>query len=363
MLKDDLAIAVAASGCAIILWRLGIVRNKRPLSVPHSRYITQSIEIIVPARNEAQVIALLLESLCQLNDPNFEIIVVNDQSSDATGAIADKFPVKLVNVETKPDGWVGKSWACHLGAFQATGDLLLFTDADTTHNADSLTYARAAMQANDWGMCSTLPYHMCPARWETLLGPFHLLLLLVTAPWQKASRVRLFAIGQYLMFRRHAYEQMGGHESVRGEPAEDLALAKRCLVLGFAYGVIADRCLYKVRMYASFASFWQGWRRNFLLGMRQSHWKQSIEVVVVVAALISLYIQPLRWPVIALGALSLAAFAYRQRQLGDFSILGVLCLPLSLSLFMLISFAAVADRLLRRSVVWKGRVINLRTGL
>lgn len=317
------------------------------------------VSIIVPARNEALVLGDLLSSLQAIDYPDFEIIVVDDNSDDGTAAIAKRAEgrrVGLVEGRMKPTDWGGKQWACHQGAQAATGDILLFTDADTVHAPDSLRRSVSEMVANDASMLSCLPYHSGTSWWERLSGPFHVLLLTITAPWGTPRPRRLFAIGQYLMFTRTAYDRIGGHEAVKTDLVEDLPLANLCLSNGLNYRVLRNATpLFHVRMYATFADFLRGWRRNFRAGLSAGTWRAPLEVVAIMAALVGagnggLWILGLASYVVAVTLMARA-----QRRLGRFSILGAVFFPFGAGLFCVATLLAVFDMTARRPTLWKGR--------
>lgn len=311
------------------------------------------VSIIVPARNEEKTLPLLLDSLTRLDYPDFEVIVLNDNSTDDTSTIAEQFPVTLIQGLPKPEDWFGKPWACHQASQIAKGEYLLFTDADTIHEEAGLKLAIEHMISTKAQGMSALPYHLNPASWEKLLGPFQSFLIALTHPYGRAKDKRLFAIGQYLLFEAQFYRAMGGHETIKVEAIDDLALGRLTLAKKGKWSVWRDRPLFKVRMYATVNDFIKGWRRNFRGGFRHNSKLSAVEVTAYMMALTAV-----RDPsIVTLGItlLSLGLFAFTQRRIGNFSILGVLLFPLSLIAFTLITLLAVFDLIFRKPLVWKNR--------
>ncbi len=328
-------------------WRPGI---RFEAALPLQDWPT--VSIVVPARNEVRILPRLLDSLLALDYPQFEVVVVDDQSDDGTGDLVRlRSDTRLVVVSgaPKPSSWGGKQWACHQGGRVATGSLLLFTDADTVHEPDSLRRAVQAMTTSQAGMLSCLPYHEGTALWERLSGAFHVLLLTVTAPLAKARPGRVYAIGQYLLFQRHAYDLIGGHESVKDSLVEDLPLANACLRKGVRYEVVGTGApFFRVRMYDSLPEFLRGWRRNFRAGLGESSLLAPLEMTAMIAALAgSGGLAP------AVVAVLLVALA--QRRLGRFSVWGALAFPWGVALLCAATALAASDMMTGRATVWKGR--------
>ena len=230
------------------------------------------VTAIVPARNEEAVIAACVESLA--GQPEItEIVVVNDESSDRTGEIvrdlAQKISrLKLAQVQGVPTGWVGKNYAASVGASQAIGDWLLFTDADAELLPGAVRRALQLAQEHSAALVSFSPEQVTERWYEKALIPFvycrlarHYSFDAVNDPASDAAA----ANGQFLMMRREAYNAIGGHTQVAGEVLEDVALARRAKAAGFRLWFGSGAGLVRVRMYRSFAAMWGGWRKNLYL--------------------------------------------------------------------------------------------------
>lgn len=321
-----------------------------------SGFTWPTVSIVIPARNEEMTLPVLLSSLERLDYPHYEIIVVDDRSEDETSAVVQRFAkVRLVNGASRPADWAGKPWACHQGALAATSDILLFTDADTSHRPDSLKRAVFTLKAREATLLSSLPYHRGKGWWEKLLGPFHMILLSMTAPYGEPKPRRVFAIGQYLMFDTQEYQALGGHTAIKTDLADDLALAQKVLTSGKTYHVYRGAPLFDVRMYDSLSAFIAGWRRNFRLGFRYGHPLSGLEATLIIMSLTGAGHLGTSWFTTLLCLLSLLFMCWRQRSLGCFSPLGVVLIPYSLTIFTLTAGLALWDLAFKRQLRWKGR--------
>lgn len=341
------------------LWLLWRRWPAKPLAVSDGNHRLPRATIIVPARNEAAVLPDLLASLGALDYPDYEVVLVDDRSTDGTGDVARRAGgpwLRVISGVERPTGWGGKHWACHQGAEAATGEVLLFTDADTVHRPDSLRRAVQGLTQSGAAMLSCLPYHNGTSWWERLSGPFHVLLLTITVPLSRPRPGRVYAIGQYLVFSKTGYTHIGGHAAVKDKLVEDLPLANLCLTKGLVYKVLDSATpLFSVRMYATFGDFLAGWRRNFRAGLDGSSLTAPLEIVAIIGALTGAA-KSVHWTLgLASTLIGLALLARAQARLGSFSRLGALAFPFGTLLFCLATLLAVFDMTTRRPTLWKGR--------
>lgn len=233
------------------------------------------VTALVPARNEEATIAQAVASLAE--QPEIaQIIVINDQSTDGTAAILAHLAgrtkgLQMLETRQLPAGWIGKNYALALGAARATGDWLLFTDADAVHLPGSTARALAAAQKSGAALVSYSPEQETRTWWERAMIPFVYARLAQEFSFAKVSDPGspvAAANGQYLLIRRDVYEAVGGHRGVSGEVLEDVALARRVKKAGYALHFARGEGIARVRMYRSFAAMWQGWTKNLypLLG-------------------------------------------------------------------------------------------------
>lgn len=239
------------------------------------------VSIVVPARNEAANIGSCVGTLINTDYPQREILVVDDRSVDGTDEIARELErrnpgaVRLVMGEPLPEGWVGKCWACWQGYRQARGEVLLFTDADTRHEAALLGHAVGALHEQHAALVSVLPHQRMETFWErTILPHIFTLLSLRYRDLKRINRTHrsrdVIANGQFLLMTREAYEAVGGHEAVHNDLVEDQRLAQRVVAAGRSIYLAHAEDLIDTRMYRSLAGIVEGWTKNLALGSRES---------------------------------------------------------------------------------------------
>ncbi len=230
--------------------------------------LTLDVSVIVPARNEEACLADCLRTLVGQHDVSCEIIVVDDHSTDATAAIAEGFPVRVITANPLPPGWSGKCNAAWSGARKAAiGKWLLFTDADTRHSSSSI--ASGVREAQEFGaaLLSYSPKQEVRSFAERALMPVVFAELAETYPPKEVCNPQspvAAANGQYLLIRRDVYEAVGGHASVAKAILEDVELAKRVKQAGYTLRFrVSD--VVSTRMYRSFPQMWEGWTKNLAL--------------------------------------------------------------------------------------------------
>lgn len=247
------------------------------------------ISVLVPARNEAARIEPCARSLLAQNYPRFELLVLDDHSEDETAAILrglgldeENAARRLIPGEPLPPGWTGKNWACHQLARRARGEWLLFTDADTEHAPGTLAAALAHARETRADLLSAWPWLVTGTLGEKLVIPMVHLLGLAVYPhallaWlqrhprrarglsRSALRALGAANGQFLFFKKSAYDAIGGHAAVRGHLVEDVALGRE-ITARMGEGMRLVNCdgsrLVRCRMYRSFAEVWEGFTKN-----------------------------------------------------------------------------------------------------
>ena len=220
--------------------------------------------IVVPARNEAATLKTAMRSLLNLDYPLFNVIAIDDRSEDGTGDLLDGFNdprLKVLHVRDLPPGWLGKNHALALGARHATGDWLLFTDADVVFASDALRRTATALAKTGADHVCALPRltGASPAL-KTVLPVFSLCFALAQRPWQAsnaASRAYI-GIGAFNLVRKTAYTAVGGHEKIAGAPHDDLELGRLLKQAGYRQEcLLADRSL-SVQWYRTLPQFIHG---------------------------------------------------------------------------------------------------------
>ena len=265
---------------------LAVVRQRTTRSLDdYSEMPTEPVEqvsVILPARNESAHIAACIASLRATSWPRVQIIVVDDHSTDSTGALAraagnGDSRVTVADAPTLPDGWFGKQWACFAGASIATGSYLLFTDADTRHAPDLIGRLVRAQKERNASLISVAGTQTMNSFWEYAIQPAVFALLLTrfggTVEMENAKRsVDVIANGQCLMFTRAAYEFIGGHEAVRATVAEDLMLAQTVHAHGLRVSLVLGANQLSTHMYDGLAAIIKGWMKNVYAGGRLAMW-------------------------------------------------------------------------------------------
>jgi hypothetical protein len=326
--------------------------------------VQPQVSVIVPARNEGACLAACLESLVGQRGVEYEVIVVDDHSTDRTREIAERFPVRVISADPLPDGWTGKCNAVWTGAKAAKGKWLLFTDADTRHASNSIGSGLHEAEADGAGLLSYSPKQEVRSFAERALMPVVFAELAATYRprdvCNPASPVAA-ANGQYLLIRRDVYDVVGGHAAVAAEILEDVELAKRVKKAGYKLSFrVSD--VVSTRMYRTFGQMWEGWTKNLVLlfphPIRLAAWRLAEFVVIVACIALAIWqasrsqTQAAFAPTTVAVALW-AAFLVRVRRAhfdGLSNTLAILGLPLFAALLVNSSRAHG-----RRAISWKGR--------
>jgi len=264
------------------------------------------LSIVIPAHNEERVIAESVRGLRRQTRRNFEAIYVLDRCTDRTAellrAAAEGDPrIRIVENASCPDDWAGKCNACRVGSDLATGEWLLFTDADCRFEPDMLDAMVSIAQARGTALLSAVGRLTFAHRFERILQPVAGAVLFRIFPIDKANRVERrwpFANGQFLLFRREAYLAYGGHELVKDALLEDLAFAWRIHALGGALGVVDASRRMEVAMYGSARAMRAGWTRIYIESCGRNPRR-------LVLAGLELLVASVLLPIAALGAIAL----------------------------------------------------------
>lgn len=227
------------------------------------------VSVILPARNEEPYIARCLDSLLAQQYPNFEVVAINDSSTDRTGEIIKEYAARdrrIVYVDNlpKPEGWAGKNWACHQGYKSASGECLFFTDADTVHSPDALPLAVGHIVSQDLDALTAVPKLICNDLWTRITLPglstfLHTRFspLRVNDPKQKTG----YFFGSFFVITRKTYEAVGTHEGVRHELVEDGALGSKVKQAGFKMKMVRGEEHVDAIWARDLDTLWHGLRR------------------------------------------------------------------------------------------------------
>jgi len=255
----------------LVLVGLNLIANLHMLGRATPRGVGPSprlpVSVLIPARNEARNIRRCLRSLLAQDYPLLEVLVLDDGSTDATADIVTEMArederLRLVRGQPLPQGWMGKNYACDQLAQLARGDWLLFTDADTNHRPDALAWAIEAAQQNQADLTTVIPHTVTHTLGEQMLLPiipFGLLgcLPLALGEWLRIPSLTM-ALGPFMLFRREAYQRIGGHRAVRREIAEDVYLARQVRRDGGRVSLLDGSEKVDVHFYHGLRESWHG---------------------------------------------------------------------------------------------------------
>jgi chlorobactene glucosyltransferase len=259
--------AIVAGLVVLLIIALGNMRYLRRLYSYPAPPAWPRCSVLVPARNEELNIGRCIKSLLDQDYPDFQVIVLDDNSTDRTWQILQEFALKypgltLLQGTPLPDDWLGKHWACSQLAQASDGELLVFVDADTYHEPGMLRGAAAAMVNEKAALISALPRQIIVSWSEMLSIPAFYLGMLCGVPLELTRLQRnplLFAVlGQFLVFRRDAYEAAGGYAAVRNNVVDDIAIGRRVHAMGLKYKLLDGGGLVSCRMYRNFDQVWKG---------------------------------------------------------------------------------------------------------
>lgn len=305
---------LAGGVVAVALFIMGVTAVSNFLLFPRLRQDSAAyqplVSVLVPARNEAQVIGRTVSLLLAQAYPHLELIVLDDHSEDETAvlgqsAAGDDPRFRLISGQSLPPGWLGKNWACHQLAQAAQGELLIFTDADVQWQPEALPALVAAMQPDGGGqnipvalpsglrwrdyaqrspdLLTVWPTQQTVTWAERLVVPTLSMAILAYLPLWPVHYTRWAAFaaanGQCLAFRRAAYTAVGGHAAVRDHIVEDVALARRIKAAGQRLQMVDGHRLIACRMYDGWDTVRDGFAKNMLAGHGQRVWFLAVSTL------------------------------------------------------------------------------------
>ncbi len=251
-----------------------------------------SISVLIPARNEAERIGKLLESLSNQTYPLAEIIVLNDHSTDNTVEIVNSFKNKigtlhLVNGKELPTGWLGKNWACRQLAENAKGEHLLFIDADVYLETDAIQSLSHSLIENKLDMLSVFPTQNISSFGEWLVVPLMNWILLSLLPLKKVftsnNKSFVAANGQTILIKKSVYHKIGEHNAVKDDPVEDMGIARLIKRNSFKMmTLLGDKQIF-CSMYNNFSGAVEGYKKNFYPGFKMNPVVFILMVVILTA--------------------------------------------------------------------------------
>ena len=336
-----------------------------------------TVSVLVPARNEEANIRACLRSLLAQTYAQLEIIVLDDRSEDDTARILarerERDPrLKVLAGAEPPEGWNGKTWACHQLSHAAHGDVLLFADADTVFfEPDAVRRIACALQASRAGLLSGLPRQVLGTLGEELLVPIFYWAFFSFTPlaagllWRRAPFAR--AVGQLMAFQRQAYDAVGGHAAIRGSVVDDIDLARRITKAGLTCRIMDATEIVSCRMYRSGKEAYDGFGRNLFAAFGYAvlpyvfvwSWLAFayLEPLVMVALHATLPTRVPAEPALLVSTITLSfvhwVFVYARLRL---PIWPALLYPLTIVAFVAVALRSLVDSV-RRTTTWKGRSV------
>ncbi len=325
----------------------------------------EQLSIIIPARNEELNLPTLLRSLASQSVRPREVIVVNDASTDRTAELAQQHSARVINSQPLPDGWRGKTWACHQGSQAATGETFLFLDADTWFEPEGLRRVLAEFKQVGGGVLSVAPHHVVQKFYEQFSAFFNLVMLAGTGAFTlRGDRLAPRGLlGQFMLIERAAYQRVGGHEAVKGRILENFWLAEQLRARDVPLRCRSGRGVFAFRMYPQgWRELVDGWTKGFASGAGQT---PLPILLLVIAWMIGLMTVPLGLafagqPQLWLGAYALCAaqVAWLLCCVGTFHWSAALLYPAPLIFYFVVFTRSVLRSRNKQTVAWKGRQIS-----
>jgi len=333
-----------------------------------------TVSIIIPARDEADNISTLLASIAEQEYPPHEIIVVDDGSTDGTAEIAKQLGATVITAKSLPPDWKGKPWACQQGADQATGDWLLFLDADTCLEPDFLGKIQQLTSSENKAF-SICPHHAVHKPYEQLSAFFNLLMVAGVNAFGtgSSSGEHTAMFGQCMFISRKHYDQVQGHSQVKDKVLENFHLASHLSKLNIKCLCYLGKGSISMRMFPDgFSELWASWKKGFVSGAANAHPRalaySSIWISGAMFAIVSLVLLmtpqaghagvTFQLATALVYTIYAAQCCWAFRLAGTFSWVTALLFPISLIFYQVLFFSALIDKARGKQTAWKGRLVN-----
>ncbi len=308
-------------GLFIIYW----LHNQYHLDIvvepTHPLIPSPLISVCIPARNEERNIRACVEAVLNQTYPNFEVIILDDRSTDSTAEIlrglvsirgakdattrptaAQNGRLKIIHGSELPSSWAGKPHALYQAAKSARGDWFCFIDADTFLAPEALTSVYAKANETNADLFTIMTFQVAITFWERAVLPLVMTALSVGFSPRKVNdpqRKDAIANGQFIFIKRSVYDAIGGHESVKDQIVEDKAISEKVKWSGYRLIVADGRKVARTRMYTSFATLWEGWTKNIYLGLRDQVGLMILGAFGAFVSVLAALVLPL-WPLLGL---------------------------------------------------------------
>jgi glycosyltransferase involved in cell wall biosynthesis len=365
----------------LIVLFINVIANRLIVKEPIEsgrRDTLPSVSVLIPTRNEAKNIGACLRGALTQDHPKYEVILVDDSSTDATVQIAQNVAannqrLRVFRGRPVAPHWFGKTYAQYQAAQVSRGQYLLFLDADVVLDRRALSYMVTAAKQAGAGILSIFPFQVKEGFWEGLLGPFkyfRLFLFFPTYamdwPWEAMAA---YANGQCMLVERNAYVKMGGHSNASETLREGPDMARLLKRRGGKIRLMSGAGIAKARLYGGPPELWNGFTR-FLYTM--AHRTVAVAMLMIVAYAL-LFVLPVIKVVLALATgATVATVGLPLAQVGlgmvmlmaatgryGLALSEVLFFPLGAAVWIGMIGRAISVSMSKQGVQWKGRVIHL----
>ncbi|MFY4776751.1 glycosyltransferase [Metabacillus sp. RGM 3146] len=351
----------------ILFWHIPAMEHIPPYR--QNDQVSKKMSVIIPARNEEKNLQQLLESVHNQSSLPFEIFVVNDQSEDRTKEVAESFKVKVLDNPPLPDGWLEKSWACWNGAKEAKGEWLAFLDADTMIEKNGLARIAENLERTERkGILAVHPFHKIFKPYESLSALFHLIIFGSFGafyPFAKSSKPK-GAFGQCLICRKDEYFLLGGHEAIKSEVVENMAMGKMAALKGKKVFSMSGKKAISMRMYPNgLKELFRGWAKSFASAAGSAPLWCLALVIIWIGGVISFIFQlPKLWtgewlPVLLVYVAFVIQLMTALSKTGSFRLWHILLFPIHGLFFIIVFLYSLFWTYGNKNAEWKGRKIIL----
>ncbi|HOD94029.1 MAG TPA: glycosyltransferase family 2 protein [Clostridia bacterium] len=347
--------------CSIILFYRFPFLNRKDKS---SKLL---VSVVIPARNEEKTLPFLLSDLQKFQADIHEIICINDGSTDNTKDVILEYGYKLVEVNDKPDKWMGKSWACLKGASVSTGDVILFLDADVRLNKQGFNMLISEYEDSKRTI-SVQPYHKMEKSFEKLSFIFNIVQVGGNGVTCAIKNGTAGLFGPVILINRKEYFSIGGHSGAKDVILEDLAIGQVLNARGLGYKLFLGGKDVSFRMYSQgIRQIIEGWTKNYAAGAAMARADIFIITFLWISALCSTAFNAISsWFINDLTKIITFNIFYIlwvieltriSKKIGNYNILNAVFYPVYMVFFLVIFFMSVLKKVLKIKVSWKGRKI------
>jgi len=354
------------------------VHSKDQKDLKESDNKNARLSIIIPARNEEKNLALLLGDLKNQQADFYEIICVDDGSTDQTAKIVTALGATLITSDRKPSGWLGKSWACQQGGEAATGELFLFLDADVRLSPAGISKLLKAYESAGC-VISVMPYHQIEKKAEAFSLFFNCIQMGANGMGLAMGRDKnnhtsndheIGLYGPVILISRSDYQAVGGHAAIKGSIVDDMALGEKLREKAIPFALFLGDQDVSYRMYSGgLRDLVQGWTKNQAAGVVKTPLAVLVLVFFWITAgasaplYLTLNLVGNQWLWVAILAVFYGIWVLELirivRHIGNFSVISIVFYPVLLFFYLIIFLRSMIKKILGLPVIWKDRKIRL----